>query len=197
MNYLAHAFLSFKDEELLIGNLLADWVTNRELDLFSIEIQKGIHLHRAIDSFTDVHPATRACTKRMHRSFGKYSIVVIDIYFDYFLSKNWDMYCDVALEPFCENTYRFIKNQLTQIPEPYDQRFIRMIEVDWLQSASTLTGLANSFVRFNRRIQNPISPESYLQVLKENESFFDRQFHHLFPDVIQFAKDTVMQLQRS
>jgi len=54
MNFLAHTWLSFSDDEL-VGNMLADYIRNRERHLFSEGIQKGIALHRAIDTFTDFY----------------------------------------------------------------------------------------------------------------------------------------------
>ena len=56
MNFLAHAYLSFGQEEILVGNLVADFIKGKELRQFSEDIQIGILLHREIDSFTDTHP---------------------------------------------------------------------------------------------------------------------------------------------
>ena len=58
MNYLAHAFLSFNDSGLLIGNMISDFVKGKKQFDYTPDIQKGIRLHRMIDTYTDAHPAT-------------------------------------------------------------------------------------------------------------------------------------------
>ena len=58
MNFLAHAYLSFDHNDILVGNMISDFVKGNKKDLFSVNIQKGIVLHRAIDAFTDQHKAT-------------------------------------------------------------------------------------------------------------------------------------------
>jgi len=60
MNYLAHAYLSFNEPEILIGNLISDFVKGKKKFSYSPGIQNGIAIHRAIDQFTDDHAATHA-----------------------------------------------------------------------------------------------------------------------------------------
>jgi len=58
MNFLAHAYLSFEMPEILVGNLISDFVKGRKKFDYSLPIQHGISLHRSIDHFTDTHPVT-------------------------------------------------------------------------------------------------------------------------------------------
>ncbi|MGA2151478.1 MAG: DUF479 domain-containing protein, partial [Geobacteraceae bacterium] len=51
MNFLAHLYLSGDDPELLVGNLLGDFVKGRLSGNFPDGIERGIELHRRIDSF--------------------------------------------------------------------------------------------------------------------------------------------------
>ena len=60
MNYLAHAYLSFNEPEILVGNMISDFVKGKKKFDYSPGVQKGIALHRAIDNFTDYHTATKA-----------------------------------------------------------------------------------------------------------------------------------------
>ena len=66
MNYLAHAYLSFGHKEVLTGNMISDFVKGKARFQYPEGIQKGIMLHRAIDDFTDTHPAT-AIAKEIFR----------------------------------------------------------------------------------------------------------------------------------
>ncbi|KAF0239868.1 MAG: hypothetical protein FD183_1294 [Chitinophagaceae bacterium] len=50
MNYLAHAYLSFNEPSILLGNMISDYVKGKKQYDYPLLIQKGIHLHRAIDT---------------------------------------------------------------------------------------------------------------------------------------------------
>ena len=84
MNYLAHIYLSNEEEEITLGNFIADGVKGKKYIQFPSGIQQGILLHRAIDSFTDTHPIVRKSTKRLHKKYGHYSGVIVDILYDHF-----------------------------------------------------------------------------------------------------------------
>ena len=85
MNYLAHAFLSLEDADLLAGNYLADLMHPKDVVELSPGVMRGIELHRFIDSYTDQHPEVRSCTRILHPVVHKYAPVVIDIYYDFLL----------------------------------------------------------------------------------------------------------------
>ena len=92
MNHLAHFVLSGNDADLAIGNFVADFITNRQLPHFTEGVQRGIWLHREIDAFTDAHPIVKQSTKRLHPFHHKYSPVIVDVYYDFLLAKNWDKF---------------------------------------------------------------------------------------------------------
>ena len=81
MNFLAHAFLSGDDEEILIGNFVADAIKGKSVKTYSEGIQKGIELHRSIDTFTDKHPVFQRSRDRILEKHGKFSGVIIMIIF--------------------------------------------------------------------------------------------------------------------
>jgi acyl carrier protein phosphodiesterase len=98
MNHLAHFVLSGGDADLAIGNFVADFITNRQLPDFSAGVQRGIWLHREIDAFTDSHPIVKQSTKRLHPFHHKYSPVIVDVYYDYLLAKNWDTFFELKIK---------------------------------------------------------------------------------------------------
>ena len=116
MNYLAHCFLSCSEEDLLIGNFIADSIRNKDLDALLPRVRAGVVLHRKIDSYTDTHPMTRLGTARLHQYHGKYASVVIDIYFDYLLVKNWDRYTSQDLGEWTQNIYEILQRREADIP---------------------------------------------------------------------------------
>jgi acyl carrier protein phosphodiesterase len=98
MNHLAHFVLSGDDTDLAIGNFVADFITNRQLPDFTEGVQRGIWLHREIDAFTDAHPVVKQSTKRLHPFHHKYSPVIVDVYYDFLLAKNWDKLFELKIK---------------------------------------------------------------------------------------------------
>ena len=92
MNFLAHVFLSGSDEHLILGNLIADAVKGRQFDNYNINVQKGILLHRYIDKFTDTHPIVKQSKQRLENDYKRYSGIIVDIFYDHFLSANFKTY---------------------------------------------------------------------------------------------------------
>lgn len=107
MNYLAHAVLSFQQPDLLTGNMISDFVKGKQQYYYSAGIQKGIQLHRAIDTFTDSHLAIRAAKQLLKPASGGYAGPFVDIAFDHFLS------LDEAQSP--PEVGRFLRNQFINI----------------------------------------------------------------------------------
>ena len=104
MNFLAHIYLSGDNDLLKIGNFMADSIRGNSYENYPDEIKKGILLHRSIDSFTDMHPVYRKSKHRLHEKYGHYSGVIMDIFYDHFLAKNWANYSNKKLEEYAENT---------------------------------------------------------------------------------------------
>jgi acyl carrier protein phosphodiesterase len=63
MNFLAHAYLSFGNDDLIIGNMISDFVKGKKRYDFPLPVQNGIELHRRIDAFTDAHAITSSSKK--------------------------------------------------------------------------------------------------------------------------------------
>ena len=112
MNFLAHIYLSGDNELVTIGNFVADGVRGNKYKLYPTDIQIGIQLHRQIDTFTDAHPVFRQCTKRLHKGYGHYSGVIVDIFYDHFLAKNWTSYSDVPLDLYIADFYKSLTENI-------------------------------------------------------------------------------------
>jgi acyl carrier protein phosphodiesterase len=189
MNFLAHLLLSCEQEELMIGNFLGDFVKNRELVQFTPTVQKGVHLHRLIDSFTDAHPLVRQGTKRMHARHGKYAGVVIDVLYDYILAKNWSAFGPSTLEDFTQQAYLTLEKYLTIMPLRLHDRVPRMIADDWLVQYGTLAGIAFTFSRIQLRVSRPEYLNDTLLTLSEQEEQLTEEFTVFFPELAAAVKD--------
>ena len=109
MNFLAHLYLSKNNKNILIGNFIADAVKGSDFKKFPEEIQAGILLHREIDNYTDTHLIVRNSKRRLNLHYRHYKGVIIDIFYDHFLAKNWHQYSETPLAVYAENVYGFLQ----------------------------------------------------------------------------------------
>src|SRR5947208_16353703 len=117
MNFLAHIYLSGNDEEIMIGNFIADFVKGNKKDNYPAKIKKGIELHRMIDDFTDHHETTAKSKDRLRKKYGKYSGVIVDLYYDHFLAANFSEFHSSLLGNFSQQTYDILKKHWNILPE--------------------------------------------------------------------------------
>src|SRR5687767_10055662 len=105
MNFLAHAYLSFDHPEILVGNLISDFVKGKKKFDYSENIQHGIALHRAIDTFTDYHQTTQIAKSFFRADYRLYSGAFMDIVYDHFLANDTNEFADErTLLQFTEHT---------------------------------------------------------------------------------------------
>lgn len=187
MNYLAHLFLSCQDDDLVIGNFIADSIKNKEISSFSTSIQQGIYLHRQIDSFTDKHPIVKRGTQRLHVHHHKYAPVVMDIYFDNLLAHNWKRYSDESISDFAQRMYRILTERQLDLPLKMQKYVPNMIANDWLQKYGTFEGLQYTFERMDRRTRFPSNFKNAVRHLKDDFTLFNEEFNLFFPDVQQMV----------
>jgi acyl carrier protein phosphodiesterase len=191
MNHLAHFVLSGKNQDLAIGNFVADFITNRQLPTFTEGVQRGIWLHREIDAFTDAHPIVKQSTKRLHPFHHKYSPVIVDVYYDFLLAKNWDKFGrldaqndpSVPLPIFVENAYNLVNSRINELPERLKMMFPRMVIDDFLMKPTTFKGLELAFSRIEKAAAFPGNFGNAAEHLEEFLPEFDAEFCAFFPDL--------------
>ncbi len=187
MNYLAHIFLSCNNEDLLIGNFIADSITMKELTLVPDEIYAGIELHRKIDSFTDKHDIVRKATKRLRPHHKKYSPVVIDVLYDHLLANNWERYSDMTLSDYAQDVYKVFARRRDDLPAGLQLSLPRMIKNDWLNNYKTREGLQFTLNRMDERTSFPSNFGGAIDHLHEDYDLFTEEFNAFFPDIIAYV----------
>src|SRR5690606_7271733 len=116
MNFLAHIYLSGENPLIKVANFMADSIRGKKYLNYSSDIQKGILLHREIDTFTDAHPTVRKSTKKLHANYGHYSGVIVDIFYDHFLAKNWKDYSKIPLDVYVDEFYDLLGEHYEILP---------------------------------------------------------------------------------
>jgi acyl carrier protein phosphodiesterase len=189
LNYLAHIYLSGSDELLKIGNFMGDAVHGNKYLTLDSTLQKGILLHRAIDTFTDANSIFRQSKHRLHEKYGHYSGIITDIFYDFFLCKNWDKFSNIPLDRYINNFYNSLKihyqllNEKTQNIVPY------MISQNWLATYSNKEGIELTLKRMDYRMKNQSNMQKSIAELSLFEQEFESEFLAFFEELISFVED--------
>jgi len=184
MNYLAHLFLSERNEDILFGNLLEDFmhgrVEHQRNDHLSEAIKNGIRLHRRIDTLTDQHSIVKDCKRVFYTDFGKYASVVMDVLFDHFLIKNWSNFTDEPFDAFRSRVYTTLEKYRTFMPEELDKLVNSMILHDWLKAYETDEGLSKALSGLNKKIKNGPDMLLSIPVMHQNYEWLNSRFIDFF-----------------
>ena len=196
MNYLAHIYLSNEEEEITLGNFIADGVKGKKYVQFPLGIQQGILLHRAIDSYTDAHPIVRKSTKRLHKKYSHYSGVIVDILYDHFLAKNWTQYHSIPLHKYTENFYNLINSNFDRLTPRIQKMMPYMIEQNWLLSYASIDGIGKILDQMNRRTNNQSKMNLAVLELTTYYKEFEEEFTLFFEDLKKYSKNKIIELKR-
>ena len=180
MNFLAHSYLTFTDEQI-VGQFLQDFIRNKDRFSFPKKIGEGITLHRAIDTFTDAHPEIHEAKKIFSPLVRLYAGAFVDVAFDYFLANSLP---DKILKEHSEKVYRVLRNHEEFLPENFLRMLDRMEKENWLYNYRSDWGIEFS-------IRNVLNKAKYLnknlavfEVFLNHKPQLQYHFDHFFPDLV-------------
>jgi acyl carrier protein phosphodiesterase len=188
MNYLAHLYLSPPDDESRLGNLLGDFIKNKAEFSAYDKIYQGICFHQKIDGFTDSHPVVLQSKQRITKKNRKYAGVLIDVFYDHFLAKDWDKYSPIPLERFVEDFYQVLEKHSYILPKRLAEIKPAMILENWLLAYREQAGIAKALERITNRLSKPYATDEAMAELPHNYQELQRDFDSFFPDVVVYAK---------
>lgn len=194
MNYLAHIYLSGNNQQLKIGNFVADSVKGKKFLTYPEQIQKGIILHRAIDTYTDTHPVVKTSVHRLFPFYSHYSAVIVDILYDHFLAANWSRYSKIPLEAYVADFYELLNQNYNVLPKKVQQFLPFMIRDNWLLNYATVDGIGKILFQMDQRTQNKSKMRLAVKELDLYYSEFEHEFFLFFKDLEQFTKDQIPEL---
>lgn len=188
MNFLAHLYLSGDNEDLMLGNFIADMVKGRQIDNFNQGIVEGIILHRKIDAFTDAHLVTEKSKMRLRNKYRLYSGVIVDMYYDHFLARNWIEYSTHSLDDFVKHSYNLLLRNYFILPARARFMLPFMVSSNWLASYAQMDRLQNIFEGMARRTPFESGMENAVYDLIAYYKDFETEFHTFFPELIMFVE---------
>jgi acyl carrier protein phosphodiesterase len=197
MNYLAHIFLSGGDTDVQLGNFMGDAIKGKKYLNYEINLQKGILLHRQIDSFTDQHPIVRQSKKRLHTRYGHYAGVLIDIFYDHFLASNWSTYSNISLSNFISEFYKDLEVNHSVLPNEIKDIAPKIIASNWLAKYENIDGIAKTLQGMEERIIHNVPLHLGIEDLKENYKELNDDFNRFFPLLQTHSKQVLQTLQQT
>ncbi|MDB5996990.1 MAG: hypothetical protein JWP42_4126 [Pseudomonas sp.] len=188
MNYLAHLHLGGQRPGQWLGSLYGDFVKGRLQGQFDPEIEAAIQLHRSIDVFTDRHPLVDAALSRFSLTRRRYAGIVLDVFFDHCLARDWTSYADQPLAQFTSQVYRVLSNE-PQLPERLARIAPHMVAHDWLGSYEEFDVLEQVLRGISRRLTKPEELAAAMQELRALYEPLSEDFRLFYPQLQDFAQN--------
>lgn len=189
MNLVMHQLLSFENPAWQVGNHLGEIVKGKKYLDYVPEIQKGILLHRFIDSYSDSHPMVKSSTSKLHKNYSKFSPIIVDVYYDFLLIKNWPMFVKQDFESFRKNCYQVLQESEHLYPPKLLKFTQALIKYDWFEKYSTYDGLEITLTNMGTRTTFQNNMHMAVRDLYLNEASFEEDFLRFMPDMIQESKE--------
>ncbi len=193
MNFLAHLYLSGNDTHIMLGNFIGDFVKGKNLaDKVGAKIAKGIELHREIDFFTDQHAIVNESKKRLRPKYRHYSGVIVDVFYDHFLAKNWNDYHTQLLPDFADHVYDVIQEHAAILPERVNLMMPYMIRGNWLVNYAKLEGIHRALTGMSRRTPYESKMDEATADLNEHYEEFREEFTAFFPNLQKHCNEWLL-----
>ncbi len=186
MNYLAHLHLGGQRPEELLGSLYGDFVKGRLQGQYSPLIESAIQLHRSIDVFTDKHPLVDQSLSRFTQTRRRYAGIVLDVFFDHCLARDWAQYAQGPLERFTSGFYQVLVAQ-PHLPSRLAAIAPHMAAHDWLGSYRDFETLDRVFLGISRRLSRPEELAGAMRDLNALYQPLSEDFRAFYPQLQAFA----------
>lgn len=186
MNYLAHLHLGGDAPQQLLGSLYGDFVKGPLAGRFPAEIEAAIQLHRRIDAFTDRHPLIERARSRFPAERRRTSGILLDLFFDHCLARDWAEFADEPLVQFTDRVYRVLAAQ-PELPERLAYIAPRMAAQDWLGSYTDFAVLEQVLLGMSRRLSRPQLLDGAMGELERLYEPLSADFREFYPELQRFA----------
>ena len=196
MNFLAHLHLSGDDPKIMVGNFIGDFVKGKNLPgRYESGITFGIGLHRSIDEFTDRHPIVKASKQRLWEKYRHYSGVIVDMFYDHFLSSNWDAFHSRPLIEYSVSAYSILLAHQAILPERIARILPYMVKGNWLVGYGTIDGIGQALSGMAQRTPFKSKMEEATKDLNDHYPLFKQEFMQFFPELKSFSDGVIRSYQ--
>lgn len=187
MNVLAHALVAGNAAPWQVGGVMGDFVRGRPDPALPDAVRAGIRLHRAVDTFTDAHPQVVAARRLFAAPWRRYAGVLLDVWFDHLLARDFGRYADADLDAFSQRLRAHLRAHEHLLP-PRLCRFLDYMERHDLPAAYARTDMIARVLeglsqRFSRA--NPVAQA--LPELQARDALLVQHFEVFFPQLQAYA----------
>ena len=197
MNYLAHLFLSGESTSILVGNFIGDSVRGNQFSTLDPAIQRGIVLHRAIDRFTDAHPVVRRSKQRAQAVIGRYASVVIDVFYDHFLARDWVCHHTTPLPEYARSIYTTLASRLREFPDRSQRFYCYMVVHNILESYGSIDEITTVLTQMAKRTRFESNMELAGNELVRGYRYYESEFREFMPELQYYSKQALATLTRT
>ena len=186
MNLLAHAFLGFDHDELIVGQIAGDFVKGRDLSGLPPMVAEGVRMHRQLDVWTDQHPVFRRSCERISARRRRVAGILVDILYDHSLARGWSRYGHTDLLEFASFVYARLDHHAAVLPSSM-QRFIsRVGDVRLFENYRAEHGIERAIKHVQSRLKRSASLlDGALDEVLPLVPAIDRDFDAFFPAAVR------------
>lgn len=168
----------------MVGNFIGDFVKGRQaLSVFESQIVKGIELHRSIDEFTDSHEVVQLSKNRLRPKYRHYAGVIVDIFYDHFLARNWEEFHKTILPDYADYCYQVIQKHEPILPSEVNYMMPYMIKGNWLMNYSRIEGIQRALSGMSRRTSFDSKMDESVLELESHYDDFKKEFFLFFAEL--------------
>lgn len=187
MNYLAHSFLTFTDGQI-VGQFLEDFIRNKDRFSFPKEIQDGITMHRAIDTFTDAHPVIHEAKKVFSPLVRLYAGAFVDVSMDHFLANDLTLLSLSGWKDHSLKVYRVLHEHEQWLPDNFKIMLARMEQDDWLYNYRKDQSIQFSMGNVLNKAKYLDKDLAVFELFMQNKPFLQECYNSFFPELYSYAK---------
>lgn len=187
MNLLAHALLAAPDSGLMLGSAIGDFVRGAIDPDLPPRVRAGVVLHRSVDSFTDAHREVAAARALFDPPFRRYAGILIDVWFDHLLARQWAEHGEGELDAFSRRVRLLLSANTAIVPERM-RGFVAYLEAHDLPAAYRETAVIGDALRgMSHRLSRANPLDDALTMLVARHAPLQRRFDAFFPELRAFA----------
>jgi acyl carrier protein phosphodiesterase len=194
VNYLAHAFLADTLPETRVGQVAADCLRQPEVLQLLPAVRRGVMQHRHVDSYTDRHAVVHRAIARISERWGWFASIVLDVYFDHLLARNWPSFCETPLHEYLPTLYADLLRGQAWLPEKAAGTVRWLVDENVMDTYRTLAGIENALGRVTRIIRKRMPERSMNLVeampdLAVHDDALNHDFQEFFPQLMRFSQE--------
>jgi len=157
-------------------------------------------LHRAIDTFTDAHQATKQAKEIFRPHYRLYSGALVDVLYDHFLATDENEFSEKSLYAFSIDVYSILDKYRAQFPERFGGMFPYMKNYNWLFNYRTFHGTKKSLGGVVRRALYLTESDTAAYLFEKHYQPLKEYYRQFWKDLKPFARrefDIIMNIDNT